>query len=61
MNYDYYIEFAFKLSLFIALFLSFYIFIVNMYSKKNKYSHIFSTWQFPMLLALFLDAYLIES
>lgn len=54
-----YVEVVFKLSLLIALLISFYIFAVNIYSKKNKYSHIFSTWQFPMLLAIFLDMYLI--
>ena len=61
MTSEYYLEFAFKLSLFIALLISFYIFIINIYSKKNKYSHIFSTWQFPMLLAIFLDICLIEN
>ncbi len=55
-----YVEIAFKLSLFIALLISFYIFILNIYSKQNKYSHIFTTWQFPMLLAIFLDIYIIH-
>ncbi len=55
---EYYVELAFKLALFSAMIISFYIFVINLYSKKNKYSHIFSTWQFPMLLAIFLDVYL---
>jgi hypothetical protein len=57
---EYYIEVAFKLTLFTAMIISFYIFVINLYSKKNKYSHIFSTWQFPMLLAIFLDVYLYQ-
>ena len=45
----------FVLCLFIALLLSFYFFIDVLVFKKIDHSKIFSTWQFPMLLAIFVD------
>jgi hypothetical protein len=45
----------FVLCLFIALLLSFYFFIDVLVFKKMDNSKIFSTWQFPMLLAIFVD------
>ena len=44
----------FKLSLFITLLLSFYIFINTIFLSK-KHVGLFNTWQFPMLLAMYLD------
>jgi len=41
--------------LFIALLVSFYFFIDVVVFKKKDHSKIFSTWQFPMLLAIFVD------
>lgn len=41
--------------LFIALLVSFYFFIEVLVFKKKDHSKIFSTWQFPMLLAIFVD------
>ena len=45
----------FVICLFIALLLSFYFFIDVIIFKKKDNSKIFSTWQFPMLLAIFVD------
>jgi hypothetical protein len=46
----------FKLLFFIVLLISFYFFIdVLIFKNKDHYS-VFTTWQFPMLLALYLDA-----
>jgi hypothetical protein len=41
--------------LFISLLLSFYMFIDVIVFGNKTHANIFSTWQFPMLLALFLD------
>lgn len=51
---------AFKLLLFLIVLLSFYIFIVTVFMKSTQYKSVFSTWQFPMLLAIFLDVYILE-
>lgn len=55
------LEIFFKLLLFLTLLLSFYIFISVIVYKNKTYKPIFSTWQFPMLLAIFLDVFLIEN
>jgi uncharacterized integral membrane protein len=51
---------AFKILLFLIVLLSFYIFIVTVFMKSTQYKGVFSTWQFPMLLAIFLDVYILE-
>jgi hypothetical protein len=38
-----------------ALLLSFYFFIDILVFGNMKYKNIFSTWQFPMLLAIYVD------
>ena len=50
-----FIKSIFKILMFIIVLLSFYIFIMTLMLKSNDYKDIFSTWQFPMLLAIFLD------
>jgi hypothetical protein len=47
-----YVHYFTLLFIVLALFLSF---IVMIYSVKNSKLQYFNTWQFPMLLALFLD------
>ena len=47
----------FKIFLLITLCLSFYIFINNIGLKEFKNKSTFNTWQFPMLLAIFLDVW----
>jgi hypothetical protein len=46
----------FKLLLFIVLLISFYFFIDVLIFKNKDHYTVFTTWQFPMLLALYLDA-----
>jgi len=45
----------FQFCLLITLLISLYIFIDILVLKHKHYSDIFSTWQFPMLLAIYLD------
>jgi hypothetical protein len=45
----------FKLCLLIALIISFYFFMDVLVFKNKHHRVVFSTWQFPMLLALYLD------
>ncbi len=50
-----FLQSLFVVCLFVALLLSFYFFIDILVLKKKDHSKIFSTWQFPMLLAIFVD------
>ena len=45
----------FLLCLFTSVLLSFYFFIDTLVFKNKEHSTVFSNWQFPMLLALFVD------
>lgn len=49
------VETILKISLFVSLACSFYIFLSHLIFNNSKYNSIFSTWQFPMILAIFLD------
>ena len=51
----------FKLLMFIVMLISFYIFIMVLVVKSREYKDVFSAWQFPMLLAIFLEIYIIDS
>ena len=52
----FFLQRIFQLALFMTLLLSVYIFIQTMiFNHNNKNKRLFNTWQFPMLLALFLD------
>ena len=51
---DYYMERMLEVSLFLSLILSFYMFIRVLFFGYKAF--LFSSWQFPMLLALCLDA-----
>lgn len=53
------IKILFKSTFLFLLLLSFYIFIVVLLYKDSHYKDIFSAWQFPMLLALVVDLYII--
>ena len=55
MNTSTLIQNIFIISLFIALLLSFYFFIDTLIFKNKDNSKIFSTWQFPMILAIYID------
>jgi len=54
------IIFILKISLIVALICSFYIFIHVIVLKKNTYFSGFVSWQFPMILALVTDIYLMK-
>jgi len=45
----------FNVCLLTTLLISFYFFIDVLVFKNKHHSDIFSTWQFPMLLAIYLD------
>ena len=45
----------FQISLLVALLISFYIFVKTLLLKDDKHKKIYSTWQFPMLLAIYID------
>jgi hypothetical protein len=47
---------VFQLSLLLTLILSFYIFIRAIFFSDNDKKRLFNAWQFPMLLALYIDA-----
>ena len=51
------LELLLQIAIFIALLLSFYIFFTTVVLKHQTHKHMYSTWQFPMLLALFLDLF----
>ena len=45
----------FVIFLSLCLIFSFYIMMVTLFTKDNTHNRIFSVWQFPMLLAIFID------
>jgi hypothetical protein len=49
------LNYIFHVFLLGALLISFYFFIDILVFKNNNHKDIFSTWQFPMLLAIYLD------
>ena len=55
MSVNYLIKQIFILFLLGALLISFYFFVDILVFKNKHYTDIFNTWQFPMLLALYLD------
>jgi hypothetical protein len=46
---------VFQYSFIIVLLISFYFFIDVIVFKNKTHSEVFSTWQFPMLLAIYID------
>lgn len=44
-----------RFSLLVALIISFYIFVNTLVFNENKHKKIYSTWQFPMILAIYID------
>ena len=50
----------FKILMFLVMLLSFYMFIMTIAAKSKDFKGIYSAWQFPMILALFVDAAFIE-
>ena len=50
-----FIQTIFVLLLLVCLIISFYITFVTLFTSDNTHNRIFSAWQFPMLLAIFID------
>lgn len=44
------------IALLVATILSGYVFVVTIIFKQTTYAGFFSSWQFPMLIAIFIDA-----
>jgi len=42
-------------SLFISMVLTGYVFVQSTVLKNNEYKFFYNSWQFPMLLAIFID------
>lgn len=51
---------VFQGALLLVLILSFYMFIVTYIYKSSEFKNMVNSWQFPMLLAIFVDAALLE-
>jgi len=56
MYYSNLLEKIIMLCLFIATIGTAYIFAVTIIYKDTTYAGFYSTWQFPMLLAIFIDS-----
>lgn len=52
------VEVALKITLFIAILLSLYILINTVITREKRHKNVFSAWQFPMLLAIFIDTFI---
>lgn len=55
MPFNKLLEYLIVLCLFIATIGTGYIFVVSIIFKKNTYAGFYNSWQFPMLLAIFID------
>ena len=56
MRFSLILETIIVLSLLIATLGTAYVFIITVIFKQNTYAGFYTSWQFPMLLALFIDA-----
>jgi hypothetical protein len=56
MQVSKFLEYIIALALFVAVIGTGYIFIVSVIFKQNTFKGFYDSWQFPMLLALFIDA-----
>lgn len=55
-----FIENIFKILLIILTLLSLYMLVMSILKNNYKYYRTFSSWQFPMLLALLIDVLVVE-
>ncbi len=55
LDFLFQLDFWFKIVLLISVIISFYVFIQILVVKDLTYKSMFSTWQFPMLLAIFIE------
>ena len=56
MNFNKIVQYIVLLSLLCATIGSGYIFIISVIYKEKTFKGFFNSWQFPMLLAIFIDA-----
>jgi len=56
MRFNKLLETIIVLCLFIATLGTAYIFVVTLFFNDATYSGFFTSWQFPMLLAIFIDS-----
>lgn len=56
MRFRNFLEPLILLCLFVATLGTGYIFLLTIIFKDNTYSGFYNSWQFPMLLAIFIDA-----
>lgn len=56
MRFNKFLEFLILVCLFIATLGTGYIFIVSIVFRDATYAGFYNSWQFPMLLAIFIDS-----
>jgi len=56
MPFNKFLEYLILLCLFIATLGTGYIFIVSIIFRHTTYAGFYSSWQFPMLFAIFIDS-----
>jgi hypothetical protein len=56
MKFNKLVEYLVLFGLFLAVLGSGYIFVVSIIFKERTFAGFFNTWQFPMLLAIFIDS-----
>jgi len=56
MPFNKFLEYLILVCLFIATLGTGYIFIVSIIFRDNTYAGFYSSWQFPMLFAIFIDS-----
>lgn len=56
MPFNKFLEYLILLCLFIATLGTGYIFIVSIIFRDTTYAGFYSSWQFPMLFAIFIDS-----
>jgi hypothetical protein len=60
MPFNKFLEYLILLCLFIATLGTGYIFIVSIIFRDRTYAGFYSSWQFPMLFAIFIDSAFIQ-
>lgn len=56
MRFNKFLEYLILICLFIATLGSGYIFVVSIIFRDTTYAGFYNSWQFPMLLAIFIDS-----
>jgi len=56
MHFHTLVEYIILLSLLVATIGSAYVFIITIVFKQTSFAGFYNSWQFPMLLAIFIDS-----